>query len=163
MGLKCIQYVAGLLMLAAVGCAGGRPAHDFRALSDDATHPPSRVHAQVVQTAQSLLGTPYRYGGMTPKGFDCSGFLYYVYRKAAGITLPRITHEQVKRGKAVSLDDLQPADLVYFRIGKEKLHAGIYLGGGRFIHAPSSGGKVNIQRLTLDYWAAHYLGARRVL
>jgi cell wall-associated NlpC family hydrolase len=163
MGLKSLQGVAGMLMLAAVGCAGGRPAHDFSALADHSAAPPSQIYAKVVQTAQALLGTPYRYGGTTPQGFDCSGFLYYVYRNAAGVTLPRVTHEQITRGKAVSIAELRPADLVYFRIGRKKLHAGIYLGGGHFIHAPSSGGHVNVQRLTLDYWATRYLGARRLL
>jgi cell wall-associated NlpC family hydrolase len=117
-----------------------------------------------VHVALSLLGAPYRFGGTTPEGFDCTGFISYVFRHSAGMMLPRESHSLVRTGRPVSAKDLQPADLVYFKIERQKpLHVGIYIGEGRFIHAPSSGGKVNIQDLKGDYWKKRYLGARRVI
>jgi probable lipoprotein NlpC len=142
------------------GCAGSPPRPDF----GDASHGKTPLQRDVIQTARGLLGTPYKYGGTTPAGFDCSGFVNYVYRTAAGLSLPRMTHDLVRSGKPIRAGRLQPADLVYFKIEHQKpLHVGIYLGGGTFIHAPSARGKVNIQRLDQDYWRDRYLGARRVL
>lgn len=162
-GLK--EGVAGLAVVALVGCAGAPPPKP--ASPTPFTHTPQAAtpaQAQVIKTALSLLGTPYRYGGTTPAGFDCSGFVYYVYRTAAGVELPRATQGLIQIGRPIEAADLQPADLVYFKIENQKpLHAGIYLGEGKFIHAPSSKGQVNIQSLGLDYWKERYLGARRVL
>lgn len=123
-----------------------------------------QTREKVVLMAQNLLGTPYLFGGTTPVGFDCSGLIYYVFREASGLSLPRTTRQLVRVGKSVSQKRLSPADLVFFRIGHQKsLHIGIYIGNGKFIHAPSSGGKVNIQRLSTKYWKMRYRGARRVL
>jgi cell wall-associated NlpC family hydrolase len=117
----------------------------------------------VIGTAQALLGTPYRFGGSTPAGFDCSGFVGYVFQRAAHLTLPRETHKIVLSGKPVSVTELAPADLVYFKIEhQEPLHVGIYIGGGKFIHAPSTRGRVNVQHLDRDFWRDRYLGARRL-
>lgn len=145
------------------GCAGPS-LPDFSALSRPETAPPTPAQTKVIQTARSLLGTPYRFGGTTPKGFDCSGFIGYVFLKGAGLSLPRTSDDLSESGRPVSVPDLRPADLVYFKIERQKpLHVGIYIGKGRFIHAPNSKGQVNIQRLDLDYWRNRYLGARRVL
>ena len=122
------------------------------------------LRQEVVKTAQSLLGTPYQYGGSTPEGFDCSGFSNYVYSTAAGKKLPRVSHDMVKLGRAVSADKLKPADIVYFKIeNQESLHVVIYIGDGQFIHAPKSKGEVNIQSMDRAYWKIRYLGARRIL
>jgi len=148
-----------------VGCASNPvPPADFSYLHSDKEQLSSSVQEIVIRNALSLLGTPYRFGGMTPKGFDCTGFINYVYRTSASIALPRESHDLVRVGKPISVADLRPADIVYFRIERQKpLHVGIFLGAGKFIHAPSKGGKVNIQNLSQDYWKSRYLGGRRII
>jgi cell wall-associated NlpC family hydrolase len=161
-----LRSIFTLLIVALLlsGCASGRPPSDFSSLSGRSEPAPTPKQARVIKIARSLIGVPYRFGGETPKGFDCSGFVGYVFRKAAGVDLPRVSHDQARAGKAVSVDDLKPADIVYFKIEHQKpLHVGIYLGRGRFIHAPSTRGRVNIQRLNFDYWKKRYRGARRVI
>lgn len=120
----------------------------------------------VLFRALGLVGTPYRYGGNTPDaGFDCSGLIGYVYRDAAGISLPRSTRElSAMRAPAVGRDALQSGDLVFFATsgGRQVSHAGIYVGEGRFVHAPSSGGTVRLDSLSNSYWQRAYLDARRV-
>jgi cell wall-associated NlpC family hydrolase len=159
----------GLLLSACAGTslpkeAKGRPGLDLDALQAAPAHPVSDTRQRVIATAAQLVGTPYKFGGTTPKGFDCTGYLMYVFRTAAGVSLPRTSLEQIQAGDPIMPSQLQPADLVYFRIDRKKdLHLGLYLGAGRFIHAPSSGGAVNIQRLDMDYWRTRFLGARRVL
>jgi cell wall-associated NlpC family hydrolase len=150
-----ILGIITVLLIALSGCAGSPPR---------AERSSTPVQKEVIKTAHALLGSPYKYGGMTPEGFDCSGFVGYVYRNAAGVALPRETHALVRTGRPVSVAELRPADLVYFKIEHQKpLHVGIYLGEGTFIHSPSTRGKVNIQRLDQDYWKDRYLGARRLL
>lgn len=121
----------------------------------------------VMFRALGLVGTPYRYGGNTPEGgFDCSGLIGFVYRDAAGIQLPRSTREMVaQRTPWVASDALQTGDLVFFATGgaRQVNHAGIYVGEGRFVHAPSSGGTVRLDRLEQAYWRNSFLEARRVL
>jgi len=159
------EGLAGVMAVVLVGCAGA-PA-PTPAASIPMTHTlqaATPAQAQVIKVAQSLLGTPYQYGGTTPKGFDCSGFIFYVYQTAAGVELPRETQGLSQIGRPIDITDLRPADIVYFKIDRSlSLHAGIYLGDGQFIHAPSSNGQVNIQSLATDYWHTQYLGARRVL
>ncbi|WKN20371.1 C40 family peptidase [Azotobacter vinelandii] len=130
--------------------------------------PPASPQAEdVLVRTLGLVGTPYRWGGNTPdSGFDCSGLIGYVYREAAGIRLPRSTREMLAMGApSVHSGALRSGDLVFFATGGggRVSHAGIYVGEGRFVHAPSSGGTVRLDRLSDDYWRARYLGARRVL
>lgn len=114
---------------------------------------------QVVETAKRYLGIPYRYGGESPDGFDCSGFVMYVYDRN-GLRLPRATAEQYRSGRPVSRRSLRPGDLVFFSIrGGRISHVGIYAGGESFIHAPSSGKCVSFARLDNDYWRKRYAGA----
>lgn len=128
------------------------------------SRPVSEARQRVIGTATALLGTPYKYGGTTPAGFDCTGYVQYVFRKAAGLSLPRTSIDQIQSGEPLRPTQAQPGDLVYFRIdGKKDLHLGIYLGDGRFIHAPSSGGAVNVQSMGTEYWRTRFLGARQVL
>lgn len=164
--------VVALLGFSLSACAGpplpkeakGRPGLDYDALMAAPSRPVSNVRKQVIETATALVGTPYKFGGATPAGFDCTGYVRYVFREAAGLTLPRTSIDQIQHGDPLSPQQLQPGDLVYFRIDRKKdLHLGIYLGDGQFIHAPSSGGAVNIQSLRMDYWRTRFLGARRVL
>ncbi|GIZ12091.1 C40 family peptidase [Pseudomonas sp. NCCP-436] len=121
----------------------------------------------VLFRALGLVGTPYRYGGNTPEGgFDCSGLIGYVYRDAAGISLPRSTRElSSMRVPSVRRDSLQSGDLVFFATsgGRSVSHAGIYVGEGRFVHAPSSGGTVRLDSLDNSYWQRAYLDARRII
>ncbi len=156
-------WALGILLIALLGCATDHELSDFSSHSHDKEKVATPVQKGVIETALSILGAPYRFGGATPGGFDCTGFINYVFRHSVSIVLPRESHDLMKAGKPVPAVDLRPADLIYFRIGRqEPLHVGIYIGDGEFIHAPSSKGKVNIQSLGLDYWRKRYLGARRV-
>lgn len=159
-----IQFtiIAMLLWMGVNGCATRQAPPDFSVPAKEQAVL-TATQKEVLRTARSLIGIPYRFGGTTPKGFDCSGFIGYVYQKAARLSLPRTTEALTRTGRPVSPNELRPADLVYFEIEEKSFHAGIYIGGGKFIHAPSSKGKVNIQRLDLDYWRSRYRGARRVL
>lgn len=114
--------------------------------------------------AQSLIGTPYKYGGDTPEsGFDCSGFVGYVYSQALEISLPRSTGEISAMGKAVRSNDLRTGDLVFFNTLHTRFsHVGIYLGDHLFIHAPNSSGSVRVENMMDDYWRFKYNGARRI-
>lgn len=127
----------------------------------------SPVAEDVLFRALGLVGTPYRWGGNTPdSGFDCSGLIGFVYRDAAGISLPRTTRELiVMRAQDVREDALQTGDLVFFATGggSQVSHAGIYVGEGRFVHAPQTGGTVKLDTLSKAYWQNAYLGAKRVL
>lgn len=117
--------------------------------------------AAVIATAKQYIGVKYLWGGTTPAGFDCSGFSQYVFAKH-GISLPRVSRDQYKAGKAVDFANLQPGDLVFFALsGNEIDHLGIYIGGGQFINSSSSKG-VTIYPLS-SYWKSHFVGARRVL
>ena len=118
--------------------------------------PPSR-YGGVVGIAMQYLGTPYVYGGSSPSGFDCSGFIMYVYAKI-GVSLPHNAAAQYGYGTPVSRDQLQPGDLVFFNgLG----HAGIYVGGGSFIHAPHTGDVVKISSMS-GWYSSTYVGARRL-
>ena len=158
----------GFLALALAACAGAPPpvarGLDYDALVAAPARPIADVRQRVIRTATSLLGTPYRFGGTTPAGFDCTGYIAYVFRQAAGMDLPRRSVDQVRSGEAITPLAMQPGDLVYFRIEREKsLHVGIYVGEGRFIHAPSTNGAVNTQSLGVTYWWTRFVGARRML
>lgn len=126
----------------------------------------SAVPSDVLFRAIGLVGTPYRWGGNTPSGgFDCSGLIGFVYRDAAGIQLPRTTTQlSTLRAPSVKRSALQPGDLVFFATsgGSKVSHAGIYVGEGRFVHAPSSGGTVRLDSLSSRYWETTYQGAKRI-
>lgn len=115
--------------------------------------------------AIGLVGTTYRYGGNTPEsGFDCSGLVDYVFRDVAGIVLPRTT-EEISRIVApdISRDRLESGDIVFFHHHSRGVsHVGIYVGKGRFVHAPNEGGTVRLDYLADAYWREHYSGAKRV-
>jgi cell wall-associated NlpC family hydrolase len=109
----------------------------------------------VVLSAMGLIGTPYRYGGNTPEsGFDCSGLIGYVYQTRASVKPPRTTAELTFWGRPVEQPQLRSGDLVLFGKSTVASHAGIYVGEGRFVHAPSTGGTVRMDRLDSRYWAA---------
>lgn len=118
----------------------------------------------VAELAASLEGAPYAWGGGSPSGFDCSGFVTYVYR-AAGIDLPRSIPDQTRFGERVEQEDLAEGDLVFFVDTYEPgiSHVGIYLGGGRFIHAVDEARGVVVSRLDSAYWSQHYYAGVRVM
>ncbi|MBP7736262.1 MAG: C40 family peptidase [Spirochaetes bacterium] len=115
---------------------------------------------KIVRTAQRYLGVPYRHGGASPGGFDCSGYVMYVYEKN-GILLPRSVKSQYRAGRPIRMRQAKPGDLVFFRTsGRKRLsHVGIYMGGRRFIHAPSSGKRVSYADMGNPYWKKKYIGA----
>jgi cell wall-associated NlpC family hydrolase len=113
-------------------------------------------------TALSLRGAPYRNGGIDPSGFDCSGFVRYVYGQH-GVAMPREVREQFKVGKSVDRGKLEPGDLVFFStVAPGASHVGIVIGGDQFVHAPSERGVVRVESLTQQYWASRFIGAKRV-
>ena len=119
--------------------------------------PPPATHTGVVGIALRYLGVPYVWGGASPSGFDCSGFVMYVFAQV-GVSLPHNAAMQYSYGSPVSRENLQPGDLVFFNgLG----HVGIYIGGNQFIHAPHTGDVVKISSLSEDWYASTYVGARR--
>ncbi|MBJ6980009.1 C40 family peptidase [Luteimonas sp. MC1895] len=119
----------------------------------------------VLMRAISLVGTPYRYGGNTPEGgFDCSGLVNYVYRDMLDLRLPRTSRDLAAwQGPRIEPQQLATADLVFFGSGGSVTHVGIYVGEGRFVHAPSTGGTVRLDHLDGPYWRRNYSGSKRVL
>lgn len=116
----------------------------------------------VIATAKKYLGVPYVFGGTTPSGFDCSGFLQYVF-KQNGISIPRLADDQYKLGKSVKMSELKAGDLVFFSTYEPGAsHCGIYIGNGQFLHTSSSRG-VRVDRLDNVYWAPKYYGSRRIV
>jgi cell wall-associated NlpC family hydrolase len=114
--------------------------------------------------AHRLIGTPYKYGGHSPKtGFDCSGFVEYVFRHSAHVVLPHSAQKISRHGFPVRLSQLREGDLVFYDTNNHAYsHVGIYLGNNHFIHAPSSGGTVRTENMREAYWENHYNGARRI-
>ena len=113
-------------------------------------------------TALSLRGAPYRDGGIDPSGFDCSGFVRYVYEQH-GVAMPRQVRDQYRVGKKIDRDALEPGDLVFFStVAPGASHVGIVIGGDQFVHAPSERGVVRVESLSQKYWSSRFVGARRV-
>ena len=120
-------------------------------------------HERAADAAQKLVGAPYRYGGATPSGFDCSGLVQYSYRQA-GLLLPHNTEMQRRIAKPIRVAELRRGDLLFFDEGSRKnSHVGIYVGAGRFVHAPSSGKHVRTDKLSSPYWRKHLSEARRIV
>jgi cell wall-associated NlpC family hydrolase len=154
-------------LLTACGHESTRPTHPPAATRIWQTLPPPNPVASnaVLMRALGLVGTPYRYGGNTPEGgFDCSGLVNYVYRDTLDLRLPRTSRALAAfQGPRIAEDRLVAADLVFFGSEGGVSHVGIYVGEGRFVHAPSTGGTVRLDRLDGPYWRDHYSGAVRVL
>lgn len=117
----------------------------------------------LVDFAMTLRDIRYRRGGRSPhSGFDCSGFVHYVFAQVLGVELPENSAAQYRDGRKIDRDDMQAGDLVFFRTrGKRISHVGIYLGGGRFIHSPTTGERVRVDRMSEKYWSRRFAGARR--
>ena len=131
-------------------------------LSSSASAAPVTVTgSQILAEAQKYIGCPYRSGGASPSGFDCSGYVYYVL-KQVGLSPYRTPADQYTMGTSVAKSELIAGDLVFFGSGSSVTHAGIYAGSGQFLHAPNSRSTISYSDLTSGYWAEHYYGARRV-
>ena len=131
-----------------------------------AVQPPVLMQAATVHPAvalaKTLLGIPYRWAGADPaRGFDCSGLVYYVFNQVQ-VRLPRMQRELFHRSEQVNVGDLQPGDLLFFNTFAKLSHVGIYIGEGRFIHAPRRGDSVSIASMDSSYYKPRYAGARRV-
>lgn len=150
--------LAGLVPATAVHARDGR--------AREAAQSPATNHANaVLMRAISLVGTPYVWGGNTPEtGFDCSGLVNYVFSDMLNLKLPRTSRELASlSAPAVDAAALATGDLVFFATRGTVTHVGIYVGDGRFIHAPRTGGTVRMERIDGRYWQTRYAGARRVL
>lgn len=160
------------LLLALAGCGGGDNVRETPRSGHDTRHEwpvvapadPAKANAVLIR-AISLVGTPYKWGGNSPEGgFDCSGLVGYVYRDMLDMRLPRTTSELIKlQGPRIRPEQLAGGDLVFFGSNGRVSHVGIYVGEGRFVHAPSTGGTVRLDRLDGPWWRDHYSGARRLL
>ena len=126
--------------------------------------PPSAERSEALLQTLLSLGLDYRYGGISPvTGFDCSGLVAHVYLEAWNIRLPRNARAQSEAGMPVSLAELQAGDLVFYDTLKRPFsHVGIYIGDGRFVHAPKAGARVRVESLQSAYWSQRFNGARRV-
>jgi len=155
--VRAIYGLAGILPLLLAACAGALQSEPVVEASGTAAD-------RAADHALKMLGRPYRFGGATPSaGFDCSGLVRYSYRQA-GISLPHNTDKQRQASRRVRLSELRRGDLLFFdQEGKKQSHVGIYLGGGKFVHAPSSGKEVRSDRLNSPYWTKHLSEARRLV
>lgn len=152
------RFICVAMLAAVVACASSPRSADvsITARADKAT-----AH-RAAEYAQGMVGKPYRYGGSSPSGFDCSGLVQYSYSKA-GLRIPRTTRAQRKSSIAIGARSIRVGDLVFFdQEGRKSSHVGIYIGAGRFVHAPSSGKHVRVDKLKGRYWKKHFVGARRM-
>ncbi|MBI4207920.1 MAG: C40 family peptidase [Betaproteobacteria bacterium] len=163
MKLTPALVVLGLLS----GCAHQVPKEALPVERSDAADGIERdagSRAELLLRAFGLVGVQYQFGGHSPDtGFDCSGLVQYLFSEVLGLALPRRAQDMSRIGSAVRHHELHPGDLVFFDTLREPFsHVGIYLGDHRFIHAPSSGGQVEVVFMTDRYWHRRYNGARRI-
>jgi cell wall-associated NlpC family hydrolase len=129
------------------------------AAPETASEPPA---SPVIAIALMYRGVPYRNGGSDPSGFDCSGFVQWVFAQN-GVRLPREVRDQYDAGKKVDLKGVKPGDLLFFEtVSRGASHVGVAIGGDQFVHAPSSTGVVRVERFTSAYWSKRFVGARRI-
>lgn len=170
--LPVIILILTLTPVLVVGCAstgvpepfptpGPRPTHSSpQPVATTGTTRPTDGYS-IAGTALSLRGTPYRNGGADPRGFDCSGFVEYVFAQH-GISVPRTVGDLYQSGTNVALSDLQAGDLVFFSTtAPGPTHVGMSIGGDEFVHAPSEAGVVRVERFSAAYWGTRLIGARR--
>jgi len=159
-GLPAATWPAALLLAIALAGCGSAPVQRPPSAAGYSRLTPEQA-GDIAIHALGLVGTPYRYGGNTPdSGFDCSGLIGYVYHSRAGVAPPRTVAQLNGFGAAVEEDELRTGDLVVFGRGRPT-HAGIYVGQGRFVHAPSTGGTVRLDHLRSRYGAQQSASYRR--
>lgn len=169
------HVLVGTTALLLAACASGprKPEPTYRESRSSLAGLPARAPAGNAGTANdvlfraiALVGTPYRWGGNTPDGgFDCSGLVDYIYRNAAGLQLPHSSREmsQMSGQQVRQMDDLMSGDLVFFGGNGGISHVGVYVGKGRFVHAPNSGGTVRLDDIDGPYWRDHFAFGKRLL
>ncbi|MEO5574376.1 MAG: C40 family peptidase [Gammaproteobacteria bacterium] len=159
--LGLLTVLLASLCLALASCVT-QPARSGLTNTISENTPEGNIRLNILRTAQRMLGTPYQYGGATPRGFDCSGLVFYSY-KMAGINVPRTSRAQYQQTQAVPPEKLLPGDLLFFSIGGDISHVGIYQGGNIFIHAPVRGKQVSRDSMTSRYWSTHFVRGGRLL
>jgi cell wall-associated NlpC family hydrolase len=126
------------------------------------TRPPPDPRVIMVDHAKAMIGQPYRWGGAAPGGFDCSGLVAYA-AEHAGVPMPRTAHEQLHTGMPIARSQVHEGDLVFMHLAHKELHVGIAIDDERFIHAPSTGGRVRIDSLAAPPYSSGYMSARRII
>ena len=155
-----MKALFAIAILALAGCSS--TPHKAPVAGSGSTRPTADLAGQAAGYAQTMIGKPYRYGGTSPKGFDCSGLVFYSFRQA-GVALPHSTDKQRSASRSIKLAELRRGDLLFFnQEGKKYGHVAIYVGDGKFVHAPSSGKSVRSDRLDSAYWKKHLSEARRI-
>lgn len=163
MGRNTLYSFAFSFLLTGCGSFGPTPPAPVRPSASQPS-PPRAERAEALLQALLALGLDYRPGGASPvTGFDCSGLVAHVYREAWRIRLPHSALAQSESGVPVSLAELQAGDLVFYdTLNRPYSHVGIYVGDGRFVHAPKSGARVRVELLKSTYWTQRFNGARRI-
>ncbi|WP_373795935.1 C40 family peptidase [Neisseria dentiae] len=164
-----IFWKAGLVSLAALGLAAcGTTSGKRQAGSAASAVKPVRINPamqadggrELIMQSMDLVGTPYRWGGTTDAGFDCSGMIQYLYKNALGVNLPRTSRDMAAASKRISKSNLKAGDLVFFNTsGRGISHVGLYIGNDQFIHAPSSGKVIQTEKLSKPYYASRLVKA----
>ncbi len=156
-----LALIGVALVMSACSWGPTQPADNSNtAISGNASVPGARGD-RIAELATEMIGVSYLYGGTTPRGFDCSGLVYYTHRQV-GVNVPRTSAAQLWAAKSVSLNNAQPGDLVFFRINNKISHVGIYVGDGQFIHAPQTGRTVSMQNLEDAYYRDHFVKVGRL-
>ncbi|MCI0518514.1 MAG: C40 family peptidase [Woeseiaceae bacterium] len=154
--------LAGLLFAAACSTPGPVATGHAPSTASRATQKPADTHGgRVAEIAMSQVGVPYRYGGASTNGFDCSGLVHYSYAKA-GKAVPRTTAGLWQSARPVSYAELQTGDVLFFRIEGKMSHVGVYVGAGRFVHAPASGRQVSVESLDSDFYSLAFIRGGRL-
>jgi cell wall-associated NlpC family hydrolase len=166
------SWLAILCLLLLVGCGtkGNQASNPLSGTQNGSSRLPNLARdisvgqEDISVTAIGLIGIPYRWGGNNPDGgFDCSGLIHYVFASTRGKKIPRTTAEMPKVSSLVEDAPLAPGDLVFFNtLGSPYSHVGIYVGKGRFVHAPNAGGTVRLEQLQTPYWSTRFTEARRI-
>lgn len=155
--MRRLVFLLPLLLIACASTPNKAPA-----ASSGATRPTAETGGQAADIALNMVGKPYRYGGASPAGFDCSGLVLYSYKRA-GLSLPHATDKQRSLSRPIKVADLRRGDLLFFnQEGKKYGHVAIYVGNGKFVHAPSSGKSVRSDALDTPYWKKHLSEVRRI-
>ena len=168
---KVLSVTLLLSVMAALSACGSSPARTEASGRDQVYSPPSPAQARARTAAPSLgeraasvalqqVGVPYRYGGNSPSGFDCSGLVHYSYSRAGG-NVPRTTGQLWDSTSRVDRADLRPGDLIFFSIDGKMQHVGMYIGDDAFVHAPSSGKQVSVASLSTNYYNRAFLRGGR--
>lgn len=152
--------IACLISLSLAACGGRSAVKSRPQVPATVSQSSQNIGQEAAAIAQRQVGAPYRYGGHTPTGFDCSGLVHYSYQRA-GKVVPRTTTQLWNSTHVIARDDMRAGDVLFFRIDGKMSHVGMYIGNNRFVHAPSSGKSVSIESLTSDFYRGAFIRAGR--